>query len=53
MPDLVGRYPSLAARDLVHLATCLEEGLAGIVSPDTGFDAVIEIPRLDPAVLGA
>jgi predicted nucleic acid-binding protein len=26
MPELIGLYPSLAARDLVHVATCLEEG---------------------------
>lgn len=45
MPDLVGRYPNLAARDLVHVATCLEHGIATIVSPDQGFDEVAEIRR--------
>ena len=51
MPDLVERYPSLAARDLVHVATCLEEGIETIVSPDRGFDDVREIRRLDPTAL--
>ncbi len=51
MPDLVERYPSLAARDLVHVATCLEEGIETIVSPDPGFDDVREIRRLDPTAL--
>jgi predicted nucleic acid-binding protein len=49
MPGLVQRYPALAARDLLHVATCLEEGIAEIVSPDRGFDSVAEIRRIDPA----
>ena len=49
VPDLVDRHPTLAARDLVHAATCLEEGIEDIVSPDRGFDAVGGIRRLDPA----
>lgn len=49
MPELVGRYPSLAARDLVHVATSLEAGIDTIVSPDRGLDAVSEIRRLDLA----
>ncbi|MHB8399678.1 MAG: hypothetical protein ACYDCI_12230 [Candidatus Limnocylindrales bacterium] len=48
MPDLVERYTTLAARDLVHVATCLEEGIGEIVSPDRGFDAVSEIRRIAP-----
>jgi predicted nucleic acid-binding protein len=48
MPGLVERYPALSARDLVHVATCLEEGISAIVSPDRGFDSVSEIRRLDP-----
>ena len=51
MPDLLGRYPALSARDLVHVATCLEEGIEAIVSPDRGFDQVREIRRIDPAAL--
>lgn len=49
VPDLVVRYPGLAARDVVHLATCLHEGIAGIVSPDRAFDDVTEVRRIDPA----
>ena len=48
LPDLAERYPTLAARDLIHVATCLEEGIETIISPDTGFDLVSEINRLDP-----
>lgn len=48
MPDLVQRYPGLAARDLVHVATCLEEGIGEILSPDRGFDTVTEIRRIAP-----
>jgi predicted nucleic acid-binding protein len=48
MPDLVRRYPTLATRDLVHVATCHEEGIQEIVSPDRGFDAVAGLHRLDP-----
>ena len=48
MPELVDGHPSLAARDLVHVATCLDEGIADIVSPDRGFDEVPGIRRLDP-----
>ena len=51
MPDLLGRYPALSARDLVHVATCLEEGIEAIVSPDRGFDQVPEIRRIDPPAL--
>jgi hypothetical protein len=49
MPDLVARYPRLTARDLVHVATCVEEGIAEIVTPDRSFDVVAEIRRIDPA----
>jgi uncharacterized protein len=48
MPGLIGEYPSLSARDLVHVATCLEEGIGVIVSPDRGLDAVRDIRRIDP-----
>jgi predicted nucleic acid-binding protein len=47
MPSLVERYPALSARDLVHVATCLEMGIGRIVSPDRGFDEVREIERVD------
>jgi len=48
MPALVIRYPSLAARDLVHVATCLEEGIGVILSPDRGLDTVREVKRVGP-----
>lgn len=48
MPGLVHRYEALSSRDLVHVATCLEEGIETLVSPDRGFDAVREIRRVDP-----
>lgn len=48
MPALVVRYPELSARDLVHVATCLEEGLRFLVSPDAGFDTVTEVVRIAP-----
>ncbi len=48
VPGLVGAYPTLSARDLIHVATCLVEGIDVIVSPDRAFDQVREIRRLDP-----
>ena len=53
VPDLAARYPTLAARDLVHVATCVHESITEIVSPDRAFDQVAEIRRLDPAELAA
>lgn len=49
MPELVAVHPTLAARDLVHVATCLQEGITDIVSPERGFDMVTGIRRIDPA----
>lgn len=49
VPLLAARYPTLAARDLVHVATCLHEGIGEILTPDRGFDQVVEIRRIDPA----
>jgi predicted nucleic acid-binding protein len=53
VPDLARRYPTLQARDLVHVATCIHEGITEIVSPDTAFDAVREIRRRDPVEFAA
>ena len=53
VPDLADRYPTLHARDLVHVATCIHEGIPEIISPDRGFDQVAEIRRIDPAAFGA
>lgn len=49
VPDLVDRHPTLAARDLVHVATCQAEGISEIISPDRGFNSVPGIRRIDPA----
>jgi len=46
---LLERYPALAARDLIHVATCEHEGIEAIVSPDRGFDAVAGLRRIDPS----
>lgn len=53
VPALAERYPDLATRDLVHVATCIHEGITDIVSTDRGFDQVHEIRRIDPTELGA
>jgi len=48
VPDLAARYPSLSGRDLVHVATCIHEGITEIITPDRGFDQVVELRRIDP-----
>lgn len=51
--SLVKRYPALSARDLVHVATCMEEGIELVVTPDLGFDTVSEVHRIPPEDEGA
>jgi predicted nucleic acid-binding protein len=46
VPELVERY-DLSARDLVHVASCIDAGIGLIVSPDRGFDRVGELRRVD------
>lgn len=53
VPDLAARYPSLAARDLIHVATCIHEGISEIISTDRGFDAVQEVRRIPPEEFAA
>ena len=53
VPDLAVKYPTLAARDVVHVATCIHEGITDIISPDRGFDSVAEVRRIDPTVFAA
>ena len=48
MTDLVITYEELAARDLVHVATCADANVDMILSPDRGFDAVDRLARVDP-----
>ena len=49
----VGIVQGPQARDLVHVATCIHEGITEIVSPDPGFDEVAEVRRIDPLAFGA
>jgi predicted nucleic acid-binding protein len=49
VPEFAARYPGLDSRDVVHVATCVHEGIATIISPDRGFDDVAEVRRIDPA----
>ena len=53
VPDLAVKYPRLSARDLVHVATCIHEGITEIISPDRAFDQVHELRRIDPSTFGA
>lgn len=53
VPDLVARYPSLDARDAVHVATCIHEGIPEIISVDRGYDQVAEVRRIDPLAFSA
>ena len=48
LPGLLIRYRGMSARDLVHVATCQQEGIAAIISPDRAFDAVGELTRVSP-----
>lgn len=45
---LIPRYPALKARDLIHVAVMLENGLSRILSTDAHFDQVSEVERIDP-----
>jgi hypothetical protein len=45
---LAERYPALKARDLIHAAVMLENGLTRILSTDRHFDQLAEIERIDP-----
>lgn len=46
--ELTERYPRLNARDLIHAAVMLENGLTSILSTDRHFDQLAEIERIDP-----
>jgi len=46
-------YPALKARDLIHVAVMLENGISRILSTDTHFDQVREIQRIDPREFAA
>lgn len=51
--DLFERHPALQVRDALHAATALTRGIAAIVSPDTAFDAVAGLERIDPEAYAA
>lgn len=53
MPDLVRRYRTALARDLVHVATCIGEGIPAVITPDIDFDSFEEVDRLAPDDPGA
>lgn len=46
------RYPTLPARDLIHAAVMLNNGLSRIISADHHFDGVEGIRRIDPLAFG-
>ena len=46
--QLAACYPELRARDLIHAAVMLENGLSRIISTDRHFDRIAEIERIDP-----
>jgi len=41
-------HPHLSARDALHVATCVTNDIADIVSVDAGFDEATEVRRIDP-----
>jgi predicted nucleic acid-binding protein len=53
VPDLARHYPVLSARDVIHVATCIHEGISEILSTDRGFDAVREVRRIAPEEFAA
>ena len=45
---LMGQYPQVPPRDLLHAAVMKNNGLDAILSADRDFDAIEGIERLDP-----
>jgi predicted nucleic acid-binding protein len=46
--DLIERTPAIRGRDAVHAATALAYGIDRIISPDTAFDGIPGLTRVDP-----
>ncbi len=46
--QLMRRHPALSARDAVHAATALADGVRGLCSFDADFDQVAGLRRLLP-----
>ena len=53
VPDLARRYPTLSARGVIHVATCIHEGITDILSTDRGLDEVREVRRIAPEAFAA
>jgi hypothetical protein len=47
--ELVEKYPSLEARDLIHLGVMLRHNIQEIITVDIGFNIVEEVHRIDPS----
>lgn len=45
---LFRRMPRLSGRDALHAATAINRGITTIVSPDSDFDGLDQLTRLDP-----
>lgn len=45
---LVASHPRIRGRDAVHAATALEHGIETVLSPDTAFDGIPGLRRVDP-----
>jgi hypothetical protein len=48
MLTYLAEFPGLSARDLLHVAVMVNNGIQAIISTDTDFDRVPHITRLDP-----
>lgn len=46
--DLLSRYRALPARDAIHVATMLSNGITSIISADPHFDRITEVRRIPP-----
>lgn len=46
--ELFGRHDALQARDAIHAATAVNRGITAIISPDTDFDGLEQLLRIDP-----
>lgn len=51
--QLMKRYPTLPARDLLHAAVMLNHDITQILSADAHFDQMEEVERLDPVSFAA
>ena len=51
--ELFADVAELDAATACHAATAIDRGIATIISPDTAFDAVAGLSRLDPILADA